>query len=161
VIPAPRSGDEGQTRARRIVGERAHGRCELCGQTGTDWAHRRSRAQGGPWRASNGLLQCRTCHAWCESHGGLADAGGWRLVHRDDDPAAVPVWLLGGPYPRGWHLLDDDGLLTWVDHLDAELPERPELPPWVLPGRVPRRASTPLLARMRASTERDSARPGP
>lgn len=70
---------------------------------------------------------------WCEAQPLLADAGGWRLVHRDTDPADVPVWLFGGPYPRGWHLLDDDGFLTWVDHEDTGLPEVPLLPAPRLP----------------------------
>lgn len=146
-IPSQRGPAEES--ARRVVSERAHGRCEVCGQQGSDWAHRRAKGQGGAWRAANGLLQCRPCHAWCEAQPALADAGGWRLVHRDDDPAAVPVWLFGGPYPRGWHTLDDDGSVAYVDHVERDLPERPELPEWADPRRVPRQAATPLLARMR------------
>lgn len=138
-----------EDRARRIVRERSHGRCETCGVQGTDWAHRRAAGQGGQWRAANGLLQCRPCHAWCESQPLLADAGGWRLVHRDSDPALVPVWLFGGPYPRGWHLLDDEGCVTYVDSTESDLPERPLMPPHVVQQPAPGKGGNRLLRLMR------------
>lgn len=133
-MPAP-----GEEYARRIVKLRAFGRCEMCGVAATDWSHRRAAGQGGGWRAANGLYLCRECHSWLEGNPLLADAGGWRLVHRDTDPALVPVWLFGGCYARGWHLLDDDGGVAWVDWVDNDLPEQPTLPypaqAAMLPGR--------------------------
>jgi hypothetical protein len=62
---------------------------------------------------------------------------GWRLVHRDDDPTTALVWLLGssgttcgGPYPQGWHRLDDDGGVRFVH---AVKPLTGQLPAWVTP----------------------------
>lgn len=124
-----------EANARRIVELRSIGMCELCREKGTDWAHRRAAGQGGGWRPANGIRMCRRCHAWCEENPRLADLGGWRLVHRDEDPATVPVWLQGLAYPRGWMLLDDDGCVTWIDHVDVGLPDVPQLPTWVLQGR--------------------------
>lgn len=122
----------GEARARLIVNDRSHGRCELCGSTDAlSWAHRRSRAHGGRWAASNGLRLDNTgCHPWTEQHPELAEAGGWRLVKRDDDPATVPVWLatVNG---IGWWLPQDDGLMVRVWPEDYGLPEVPVLPPWV------------------------------
>lgn len=114
--------------ARRIVTARAGGRCELCGVSpATDWAHRRSRAQGGPWAASNGLHLCRPCHSWTEHYPTAANAGGWRLVHDLREPASVPVWLRPGSVWPGWWLLDDEGL--YVPHTAARGPD--VLPPWM------------------------------
>lgn len=60
-------------------------------------------------------------------------------MHRDTDPALVPVWLFGGQHARGWHLLDDDGGVAWVDWVDHDLPERPMLPESASDSFLPRR----------------------
>lgn len=112
--------------ARRVVYARSGGRCELCGATATDWAHRRSRAQGGQWAPSNGLHLCRPCHAWTELNPAAASAGGWRLVHDLREPASVPVWLQPVQVWPGWWLVDDEGL-----YVAYTAPGVPVLPSWV------------------------------
>lgn len=129
-VPSPRraqrsTGPTGAEReARRIVYARSGGLCELCGHRAESWSHRRASGQGGEWAASNGLHLCgdgvRGCHGWLEAHPLWADAGGWRLVHRDPDPAVTPVWL-----PGGWVLLADDGGKSSVRGLPA-----PACYPW-------------------------------
>jgi len=112
--------------ARRLVADRAGGRCELCGKAGhLDWSHRRARKHGGPWAPSNGMHLCRRCHSWAEHEPVLADAGGWRIVHRDPVPGEIPVWLGAGVIPCGWYLLGDDGLPVWVTSEGT-----PRLPAW-------------------------------
>jgi hypothetical protein len=99
-----------ESRAKRIVRERAEGRCEMgCGMPGHDWSHRRSRAQGGPWHPANGALACRRCHRACEVDAPiLADLGGWRIVHRDPDLTTAPVYLQAwGDRSAGWYLLTE------------------------------------------------------
>ena len=124
-----------EARGRTIVAERACGRCELCGATSPlTFAHRRSRGQGGLWAPSNGLRLCGSgttgCHGWTEHEPVLADAGGWRIVGHDTDPALVPVWLntVNG---FGWWLLADEGGYTRAWPEDYGLPEVPVLPPWL------------------------------
>lgn len=113
--------------ARRIVRERSAGFCELCRAPATDYAHRRSRAQGGPWRPSNACHMCHACHMWTEAEPAAAAAGGWRLVHDNRDPALVPVWLAPAVAWPGWWLLDDQGCYSTAD----DQPDRPAvLPPW-------------------------------
>lgn len=121
----------GEARGRQLVNDRSHGRCEVCAaKDSLQWSHRRARGQGGSWAPSNGCRLCYACHAWVEAQPVLADAGGWRLVHRDVDPATVPVWLntVNG---FGWWLLDDDGGYERAWPEDYDLPDVPELPPGV------------------------------
>lgn len=124
-----------ETAARLLVRSRSTGTCELCGdKPAINWSHRKSRAQGGLWRPSNGLDLCGSgttgCHGWLTHEPLLAAAGGWQLLRDPRDPAEVPVWLdsrLAGP---GWWLLDDHACFTPVHPSDVGLPVRPELPPW-------------------------------
>jgi hypothetical protein len=114
-VPSPRRPRDvgpvwsSESRARRIVRERAEGRCELgCGMPGHDWSHRRARVHGGLWYPTNGALACRRCHAACEAFPVLADIGGWRIVHRDPDPGTAPIYLQAlGDRPTGWYFLTD------------------------------------------------------
>lgn len=130
LVPVPRGAAPSESTARRILHERSGGLCELCTTArATDWAHRLDRSHGGQWRPANGLHLCHRCHAWHHAHPGLAGAGGWRLVRDPRDPADVPVWL-SRPWPSWW-LLDDDGVLIPVDHVEAGLPVAPVLPGWV------------------------------
>jgi hypothetical protein len=76
--------------------------------------HRRARGSGGSKdSATNGpanlLYLCGSgtsphCHGWIESHRTAAYNAGW-LVHSWDDPARVPVAIVG----RGPVLLTADG----------------------------------------------------
>lgn len=122
-----------ETQARRIVRARSNGRCELCATTrATNWSHRRARGQGGLWTPSNGLDLCGSgntgCHGWLEANSKLADAGGWRIVHRNPPPAIVPCWLNTVSGGVGWWLLDDSGVFFAVD--DDDLPTHPIAPEW-------------------------------
>lgn len=125
-VPKPRAKTSPEEReARRIVYARSRGFCELCGRPAESWSHRRSAGQGGPWNAANGLHLCgdgvRGCHGWLEANPLAADAGGWRLVHRDPDPGETPVWLPG----RGWVYLTLDGC-----HVPAPSVPSPTVFPW-------------------------------
>ena len=113
--PARRTSEE--TRARRLVRDRAEGRCEGCGRApGVEWAHRVSRAQGGPWCPSNGLLLCGPggCHHWSHLNPEAARQWGW-MLRRHQDPATSPVlhaW-------HGWVYLGADGSVTPVTDREA------------------------------------------
>lgn len=76
--------------ARRIVYERAGGKCELCGRRATEYSHRKARSQGGKWSPTNALHLCHGCHAYCHAHPEEAYEQGW-FVRSTGDPAAVPV----------------------------------------------------------------------
>ena len=123
TAPRRRSGMSPEEReARDLVAARAAGRCEGCGRPGVcEWAHRVGRAQGGPWRATNGLWLCGDltgghapttgggCHPWSHSRAGrpVCERRGWILRHHHG-PATTPVWIFG----RGWVLLAADGSCT-------------------------------------------------
>lgn len=98
-----------ESRGRELTRNRAGGRCERCGSTRpTDMAHRKSRAQGGPWRPSNLMFLCRLCHA--ESH----HRPEWSMeqglmVPRNGNPAEVPVKVLVWGLMPAMVLLDDEG----------------------------------------------------
>lgn len=92
-MPAPREEDE--ARARELVAVRCGGTCEMCGRAAaTDWHHRKPRSQGGQWTADNGLYLCREDHTWVTEHPADSYVLGL-LVHRRDDPTAVPVLRRG------------------------------------------------------------------
>ncbi len=114
--------------ARAIVKARSGGRCEACGEPGTDWSHRISRGRQGLWLPSNGLWLDRRCHSWLHQELLLAEVCGWQLT-TGERPSDVPAWLRS-PYLAGWHKLDDEGGYEplW------EREDRPELPPWVVVG---------------------------
>lgn len=111
-------------RVREIVADRDGDECARCGRY--LWKrsvhHRLPRGMGGSnsviginrtERASNLVTLCGTgttgCHGWIESHRALAYASGW-LVHRDSDPATVPlIDVIGRTF-----LLDDGGNKTMI-----------------------------------------------
>lgn len=123
-----------EQQARRIVAERAKGRCELCGisegERPLTFSHRMPKGLGGNWYPSNGLRACGSgttgCHGWIEHHPADAAAAGWRIT-RPESPYTSPAFLVL-PWP-GWWLLDDDGgYLT----PDGDRPIPPRLPPQTL-----------------------------
>jgi len=94
---------------RKVVPVRSAGMCEICGrQPGQSLHHRKPRSQGGKWHPANIVHLCGDGVAGC--HGRVTDTRteyygrGW-LVHRDDEPAAMPFehWLWGPIF------LDDRG----------------------------------------------------
>ena len=114
--PSPAEQD-----ARDVVLARSQGACETrCGRPGTDWSHRVSRAQGGLWSPSNGLLLCRWCHSWCHRHPEHAVSAGL-MLRGSADPSCDPVWLplrRAGQVVWRWCLLEEDGGIdpdaTWA-----------------------------------------------
>lgn len=105
-----------EAKARRIVTERAGGRCEQCASAGLtlEWAHRQNRSHGGPWCAANGLHLCSPCHRRSELNPDEAYRTGIRLK-MGSDPHVHPVWLehlFGTP---GWWVLDPQGGYIAVD----------------------------------------------
>lgn len=118
-----------ETEARTRLRNRAGGRCEVCARScNVEAAHRVSRAQGGPWRPSNLLGLCRTCHAhshhrpeWSMEHGLMVPRGG--------DPATVPVHLLVWGQMPCRVLLDDEGQYEILDILRRDDPTWPYLSP--------------------------------
>lgn len=114
-----------ERRARDLVYARSGWICEGCRQApAAEWAHRVSRAQGGPWCAANGLHLCndltarpgkRGCHEW--SHGkdrAEAEALGW-ILRTHHDYLTTPVWLAG----RGLTYLTTDGDYVPAERNDA------------------------------------------
>ena len=90
--------------AKDLVSARSGDRCEFCGSTANDWAHRMARSQLGRWEATNGLALCRPCHDWCHDNPSAAKAAGL-ILESSRSPATAPVWL-----PRcGWVYLTPDG----------------------------------------------------
>lgn len=92
---------------RRIVTERAQGRCERCGfYRPLTMHHRRKRSQGGPWSPANIVAVC--------GHGTLGCHG--RVEAQPAEANAEGFWLMAGEPPhtplryRGhWAVLTDDG----------------------------------------------------
>lgn len=106
----PRRSPE-ERAARKLLKKRSGGLCEVCPveHPGTDWHHRVKAGQGGPWSGSNGLLVCRSVHAWITLNPYGARAKGWGLWSTED-PAVEPV-----RYRGEWVLLGDDGSLVPSD----------------------------------------------
>jgi hypothetical protein len=104
--------------ARRIVVERAGGRCELCPAVGSEWSHRVARGRGGMWAPSNGLWLCHGCHAKCHAQPDTARAHGWHLS-TGTDPLEAPAYITPGHLWRSWWRLDDEGLYLPVDVIAA------------------------------------------
>lgn len=101
----------GERRARRIVGRRSGGWCEVCDRAGaTEWHHRKNRSQGGRWCPANGLHVCSECHRYITTHPEAARQQGW-AVPRESDPATAPVWL----GRHGWARLSTAGDITPTD----------------------------------------------
>lgn len=113
-------GDLGESESRRIVQERANGRCESCGQAGPlEWSHRKGRGQQGKWHPANGIGACRVCHDYFHAHPEEAYENGWFVSGSvpDADVWKVPIrlrtWLGVGWYrllPWGGYdviMLDD------------------------------------------------------
>lgn len=93
-----------------MVLERANHCCERCGRARPEQIHHRKPRGAGGSRdpainsPSNLLALCSQCHVEVESDRTKAYEQGW-LVHRENDPAVVPVWLAF----RGYSLLAVDG----------------------------------------------------
>lgn len=84
--------------ARKIVRERADGRCEVCSSArGTDMHHRRNRSQGGRWTPENLMLLCHSHHMWITVNPKQSREQGWS-VPSWADPATTLVWIYGREY---------------------------------------------------------------
>jgi 5-methylcytosine-specific restriction protein A len=97
-------------RIRKILDERAKGKCEKCGLPAThvQYHHRRPRGMGGSKRANtneagNALVLHFKCHADIESNRKHSLLNGW-LVSQHQEPLDVPVLL-----HYGWVYLMNDG----------------------------------------------------
>lgn len=106
-----------QARARRIVAERADGRCEIgisqvcLGAADTIHHRRKRRFKDTIWSVSNLVACCgdgvRGCHGWVEAHPSLANAEGlWLFGHQI--PQLEAIHMSFGAR-RSWWMLDDDG----------------------------------------------------
>src|SRR4051794_9411784 len=92
---------------RATVRARAHGRCELCGATGTAVHHRKLRRHGDH-SVPNLVLLCGTCHSKVHTRGSWSYENGW-LLRAHQDPAAERL-----AYDGRWRLLLLDGSLRDV-----------------------------------------------
>ena len=85
---------------REAVAGRSNGRCEWCGATATNIHHRKNVSQGGLWSPVNCLHICGSgttgCHGYFTQHPEHAYRVGVS-VHRNEDPADVPVLTPNGP----------------------------------------------------------------
>jgi hypothetical protein len=84
-----------ETQARKLVRERARGRCEVCGGNGYQWSHRRTRSirDEHTWCPCNGLLACSTCHMKMHMNPEWARERGLHVSSFVDEPGTVPVML--------------------------------------------------------------------
>ena len=95
---------------RKIINDRAGGRCERCTLRPVEQHHhRRPRGAGGSKRLdtntpANAAALCMQCHIWAESHRQQALLEGW-LVRQGHSPATVPVLYHG----TDWVLFTEDG----------------------------------------------------
>lgn len=115
-----RTGAEFNEKTREIIYQRAQGRCERCGMSGSVWHfhHRRPRGMGGTSRtdsggAANALLLHPKCHEWVERNRSAAYDLGY-LVDQQSDPREVPVkiWFM-------WLILNEDGSVQEVEGRDG------------------------------------------
>ena len=110
---------------KRLIYDRAHGRCERCGlqaQTG-HFHHRTPRRAGGTSNPrlglpSNGVLLHPSCHDWIEKHRNVAAQLGF-LVGMGSDSWEQPIMLWSG-----WVYLNDDGTLTRLGRVPATTERR-------------------------------------
>lgn len=92
---------------RATVRARAHGRCELCGASGTAVHHRKLRRHGDH-SVPNLVLLCATCHSRVHTRGRWSYETGW-LLRAHQDPAAERL-----AYDGRWQVLLNDGGLREV-----------------------------------------------
>lgn len=88
-----------QTTARKLVRERARGRCEVCGAgRGYQFSHRRTRSvrDAHTWCPCNGVLACATCHAKMHANPEWARSVGLHVSSFVAEPGDVPVSLVVG-----------------------------------------------------------------
>lgn len=97
--------------SRRIVEWRDSRLCVRCGHKGGDWHHRRTRLVRDPHQhcACNGILLCRTCHAYVHRYPTIAKALGLIVSSHCEVPGMVPV-----KYDQGWFILNCSGEGQWV-----------------------------------------------
>lgn len=81
---------------RRVVFNRAGGRCECCGDpvhpSAYQCHHRKLRSRGGLDSACNLACLCAHCHRRLHSHVTFATEHGF-IVSATDDPAVVPMLI--------------------------------------------------------------------
>jgi hypothetical protein len=116
-----RTGAEFNEKVRELVYERSNGRCERCGNAGSEWQihHRRPRGMGGTSRtdsggAANALLLHPSCHEWVERNRSAAYDLGY-LVDQQSDPCETPIRMWDG-----WIKLKDDGSVEEVEGGDEK-----------------------------------------
>lgn len=132
LMTNPTSNDGSFTaEAKATIARRSGYQCQICGKhQGTDFHHRAPRKMGGTsgCRASilsspsNGLLLCRECHHYVETHRGEAYDNGW-LVHAWDNPAEVFALLRAVTSPNSpvWVDLSTDKIAGAEDSPNAGL----------------------------------------
>lgn len=116
-------------KGRRLIVERAKGRCELCGAHAQETAqihHRRPRGMGGTKNpesrsVANGLYVHFRCHQRIELNRADALKNGWLVLQSGD--LSQPVLL-----HYGWVVLHEDGSVYELGHL-YQLPQQPSVEP--------------------------------
>lgn len=103
-----RAPDPVTAAVRRLLWQRAQGRCERCGEElyafGWDASHRAAR-RTELHDVTNLCCICRPCHVWVESYWTLGEAEGFRVSTHAKDPGALPVLL----HRSRWVRLTADG----------------------------------------------------
>jgi hypothetical protein len=97
--------------SRRIVEWRDRNRCVRCGGAGSEWHHRRGRSVKDRHQhcACNGILLCRTCHAYAHAYPTIAQNFGFVVSRHCEDPSLVPV-----KNATGWAVLTCEGDAYWT-----------------------------------------------
>lgn len=87
------------TRARNLVRERQMGFCAMCGNSGSEWHHRRRRAvKAGhdPHCACIGVLLCGTDHRWVHANPKQAKETGYIIPPHESEPWTIPLKTYAG-----------------------------------------------------------------
>lgn len=116
-------------KARKVIKERANGRCELCGVRAEETAqihHRKPRGMGGTKNpasrsVANGLFVHFRCHQRIELNRAEAIKNGWLVLQSGD--LSQPVLL-----HYGWVVLHEDGSVYELGDL-YQLPQQPSVDP--------------------------------
>jgi hypothetical protein len=93
--------------SRIVVEHRDNRHCVRCGGIGGPWHHRRRRDVRDEHQhcACNGIILCKTCHAFVHSHPETAREQGWIVSAHVGQPFSVPVWTAR----YGWVTHDCEG----------------------------------------------------
>lgn len=128
-MTGPRTLTVSEAAARLEVMAQNLGRCVLCGDRASNYAHRWAVGRGGPTTVANGLALCGSgttgCHGLTGRRQGLSRRCGW-MLDTDTDPRTVPALITFSGIPGWWFLDAHEG--------SARVADAGEVPAWMWQG---------------------------